>query len=198
MKTKGPITGWVLIIALVFASPALPVDFIQNSRVVDFSRVDLYPLLQLHNSQHSHVVNSLAPPDMDFVDDLFISRGGATIAVSVSRLEGGLESDPVELETSILRGIASKEALTRLKKAITGANLGIQKDCAYQSLLKGEYQITWYGQNGRRNQFSIHFDPAVPEALEPCPEAMDRLLDAVVQYEAQLRADAGSEVIKSK
>lgn len=192
-RSAGLSAKLFLSVALIFASQAISATFSQNPRV-DFSQVDLYPMLQFHNNQHAHYGSSLAPPDSDFVEDLFISRGGATVSVSVSRIE----ASPVELQTSVIRGVASKEALADLKKAIIETNAGVQKDCEFQSMTDGVYEITWYGKNGRRNQFAVHFGRDLSGALPTCPTAVDRLLEAIVRYANVIRASSANEVLQSK
>jgi len=183
---------------LVAPRPALPAGTGQ-SKAVDFSRVDLSPLLRVNKTVHVYFVYSPGPPppQTDVDHDLFVSRGGATVSISTTKT---YTSTP-QLATRVVRGLATALSLSFLQKALGEANAGLQSDCEWPYTdpeIGGIYEITWNGKNARRNRFAVHFERGLPGNFPPCSPAVSQLVSDIAQYELEVSMKPDSEVNESK
>jgi len=112
-------------------------------------------------------------------EDLFVTRTGTTA--------GDVTFLPLPVAfwmSSAGAGHASPSQLAGLNEALNAASAGIQRDCVITSFpgWSGTYEVSWYGQGGRRaNTFvvSLQFPPA---QLPECPTAIDDLLREAEKY----------------
>jgi hypothetical protein len=163
---------------------------------VDFSGRDLDPMVRVK----SHQMTFAFPPATEDIrddDTYFVTRGGATVFVSVIQLT---DSQTRRTVHQIGRGIGSSAPLARLKGALAAARAGIQASCI---VLRSAppvdiFEITWYGRNARQNQFTVVFGPIEAAALPPCPVEVPALVAALVNYQVEVLNDPESEVFTNE
>lgn len=138
-----------------------------------FAARKLRPLLQVHALGATFAGQRM-------VQDVFLYRTGALLASYTQ----GDASDGVPLPVVIIleRGTASSTDLEQLNQAFGRAQIGLQRGDCGQPIADSfaSLQITWYGQKGRTNTFTVGADTSgCPEAIKTIVEAIDGLLTAV-------------------
>jgi hypothetical protein len=78
---------------------------------------------------------------------------------------------------------ASAETLAALRSALNAGQIGIQQSCVVNQgfIVQGTVEITWYGRNLRRNQFTVVMSDR-PSDLPPCPPDLCGILQAIKTY----------------
>jgi len=142
--------------------------------------VDLRPLLKLHD-RHT---TAAGPADVAFVDqDLFVSRSGEAVLVSVNR--GLLDNTP--FTTTIARGTAKPAQLAALNAALAAARPSQFSGVCFAELfpLGSSFRITlsWFGIASRTSVLTLTDDGT---AVAPCAAAALALLQAAFAFEQAL------------
>ena len=142
--------------------------------------IDMRPLLKLHD-RHT---TAAGPANVSFVDqDLFVSRSGEAVLISVNR---GL-LDNTSFTTTIARGTATPAQLAALNIALTAARPSrFSGECAAELFpLGSSFRITlsWFGNGSRTSVLTLTNEGT---AVRPCPAASVALLQAVYAFEQAL------------
>lgn len=113
---------------------------------------------------------------------LRFEEGAAVIATNGEYLETLVSAIPANqgpyvLELSCVAG--SKQRATNLKVAMSEVKIGLQQSCRLATGVElpeyVRYQFTWFGKNGRRNDFSVATDASLPD----CSGVVEDLVEAV-------------------
>jgi len=165
---------------------------------VDFSRVDLDPFLRIHASRQF----AAYPPDPfglgsgAYDDVILVSRGGATVSVHT-------DLTSLAAYSLLVRGIGTSGELSKLKRILTSSRVGVQRPCALLGQgeaveTRGSYELTWYGQGRRRNNFTvILFGASEIPSLPLCSPEVARIIEAIGSYALSVERDPKSEVLNS-
>ncbi len=142
--------------------------------------LDGSPLLKLHD-RHT---TAAGPANVSFVDqDLFVSRSGEAVLVSVNR--SLLDDTP--FTTTIARGTAKPDQLAALNVALTAARPSrFAGECAAELFpLGSSFRVTlsWFGNGSRTSTLTLTNEGT---AARPCPAASVALLQAVYAFEQAL------------
>lgn len=184
-----------LILAVIAAALLLPWSR-GSARAADFSKVDLQPWIQYRYTLHDVGSTQIGGLRESFEDgSVFITKGGGVFAEDSER------SNPVGFpepyRTAITRGIATSAERSSLAASVEQARTGLQTDCVFvrDPDQLWEYEILWYGRQGRRNKFRVFFRNQVNEPLPPCPEAVLNFIFAVGRLLSDVRSHPDTEVI---
>jgi hypothetical protein len=167
-----------------------------KAQAADFSRVDLQPWIRYRYALYD-IGESQFGELREFFQDgsAFITKGGGVFwDVNERANPVGL---PVPYVTGVARGIATSAEMSALAMSAEQARTRIQTDCVNVSSpgQLWEYEIIWYGRQGRRNKFRVFFRNQVNESLPPCPQAVIDFVFAVDQLLSNVRSHPDTEII---
>jgi hypothetical protein len=168
---------------------------------VEFSSVDLKPLIQ----QHRSTVLSASTLPLGGRSDLvrILTKGGGLIEMFATGSDGpGPRIPPFSGE--YLRGVGSAAGFTRFKQALARARVGLQKDCSIalfdeETVTIGADEIIWYGAQGRRNIFTVtYFGPDETPPTPLCPSEVRDMLTELRGYVVSVEQDPDTELLRSR
>ncbi len=165
---------------------------------VDFSRIDLIPLLRVNASRRftPNPSNVIPPPPGVSDDTILVTRGGGMIAL---KSDQGAASP---FNSHLTRGVAKPAEQKKLRAALAAAQVGLQGDCALSGVVEageatGRYEVTWYG-GARRNEFVVVFFSAKETPTLPlCPPQVSLLKATIEEYVFKVALDPESESLDS-
>jgi hypothetical protein len=121
-------------------------------------------------------------------ETLFQTQGGPnltdTFALFVMPAGDVVESDQPPPSVSILRGPATTPLFNQLRQSLEASQPGIQRGCRGSALLIADclsfdWQITWFGNHGRRNRFRVASDD---QSLPECTEKVSALVGEIAHF----------------
>lgn len=173
--------SWVPLLlgaALVSATPGA---------ALDFSAVDVQPLVEVHSALHFYFQLPILPPPSGPVEGmLMVTRGGALVSYTTTGCCGANNA-------TFGRAVVDPAGLDAVRRALGEARIGIQQSChvssdlpeefEYASWVTGRKELRWFGQRGRRNFLRVEYVarrrdsalPACPQELVAALEALDLL-----------------------
>jgi hypothetical protein len=182
-----------LILAFIATTPLFSWG---RAQAADFSKVDLQPWIRYWYTRFDVGLPPLGDLRESYQDgSVFITKGGGVFT------EGSERSNPVGLpepfRTSIMRGIATSAERSSLALLIEQARLGVQTDCVSvtSSDQLWEYEILWYGRQGRRNEFRVFFRNQANETLPPCPRTVIAFIFNTDSLLSDVRSHRDTEVL---
>ncbi len=108
-------------------------------------------------------------------EQILISRGGGLFSLLGTGVPGST------LFIDVFRGLATKEELATLGRALVEAQVGVQGDCTSGQFGLGHIEITWYGRTGRQRTFRVVLHEESPPGTE-CPAAVVLLVSAIERF----------------
>jgi hypothetical protein len=158
----------------------------------DLSTVDLRPLLRM-NATSSTSGESFPPsPNVLTDQDILITYGGALTSSYVERPEGETFS------LTLVRGVIRPLFRMSLFQILVENRIGFLESCQNRGtgIFEARYEVTWYGRNGRRNQFVV-VHSAAETGLPACPPEADRIVSVITGNQFDVSSDPESEVLFS-
>ncbi|HEV7669503.1 MAG TPA: hypothetical protein VGS22_13345 [Thermoanaerobaculia bacterium] len=156
----------VALLCAIFAAPAFGVS---ETGVSETSGTDVRPLVRIVDD---FTLNAPPPPALAYEQFTFVSRSGYV------SYQGSITAAGGSPDGAVGRGIASAEERTAIRDILTHGQIGMQRDCVAVSASRvGHREITWWGQNGRRNEFRYVFAPDLSSGLPVCSPRVAEMLE---------------------
>jgi hypothetical protein len=170
-----------------------------SAYAADFSNIDLQPWVRYRYTLFDVGENQFGELRESLLDgSVLITKGGGVFREDSERSNPvGL---PIPYATGVLRGIATPVERSSLAVSIGQALVGIQTDCVSVSGpgQLWEYEIVWYGRQGRRNKFRVFFRNQANEPLPPCSQAVIDFVFAVDRLLSRVSSHPDTEIISTE
>ncbi|HXU29748.1 MAG TPA: hypothetical protein VN851_04140 [Thermoanaerobaculia bacterium] len=156
-------------VALLCAIFAVPAFGISATGVSEASGTDVRPLVRIVDD---FTLNPQPPPALAYEQFTFVSRSGYV------SYQGSITASGGSPDGAVGRGIASPEERIAIRDLLTRGQIGLQRDCVEVTASRvGHREITWWGQNGRRNEFRYVFAPDLSSGLPACAPRVAEMLE---------------------